>query len=786
MRKLLLFFFVVLNLASIAQPMFFNSAATGGGNAIPFNSGATLTWRRAQFGISANSIGTVQAGNMITKVWFLPSSSANVTYPTFTIRLKQGNPSTGMVGTAGGPFEQNMTVVFQATSFNMVTTANTWYGITLQTPFLYDPSQPLIVDFEHNHTSATGPTVNQPGVQGLGNGRQWGDGNGANITGVGTQLFDFGIDVVPAPPCTGAPPANTLTPSMATVCSNYAIPSLMMTNTYSLSGLGYQWYASTTSSLGPYTAVTNATLSGSPLPTVSVNTWYTLVANCISVNQSTTLTPVTISVMPTTTNTVPYFEGFEGVSKPNELPNCSWWSSSGTTCQTYTSSNTNNRIPRTGNKFASFYYTPIGTNYFYTNGILLNAGITYSAGLWFTTEYVGSTNWANLSILVGPNQNTTGLVSIVSTPGPAVSNIYKSLSGTFTVSSTGLYYFAIKGQCTAASGALYMSWDDFSITIPCGEGSPNRPNVTITVPSASVCQGDAINLTGNGADTYTWSVGANTSQSIVEYPTLPTNYQLIGTNALTGCSDTVNQAISVMPSPGVFVLPSKNVICMGESVNLTALSNNVTYFWSAGANPTSSMITVSPTGSLIYSVTVSNVFGCSKTETVSIAVNALPNVSVAAQYTNLCVGEVQQLTGSGAATYQWIASSTQVLYSGSPINVSPNVPTTYTVTGTDINGCSNKITYSQNVDICNGIKELASNLNGYNVYPSPTSGEFTVVSDNKTVKLIEVVDLTGRVIADLHPSTNPVKLNISNVAVGVYYLKIHTESKVDVMKIVKQ
>lgn len=72
------------------------------------------------------------------------------------------------------------------------------------------------------------------------------------------------------------------------------------------------------------------------------------------------------------------------------------------------------------------------------------------------------------------------------------------------------------------------------------------------------------------------------------------------------------------------------------------------------------------------------------------------------------------------------------------------------------------------------------------MYPSPTSGEFTVVSDAKSARLIEVVDLTGRVVADQYPSSNNAKLNIAGVSAGVYYLKIHSESKVGVMKIVKQ
>src|SRR5207253_453158 len=96
----------------------------------------------------------------------------------------------------------------------------------------------------------------------------------------------------------------------------------------------------------------------------------------------------------------------------------------------------------------------------------LNPGITYSASLWYQTDFTGAMNWTDLSILIGTSQSSTGLVPVASTNGPAVSVIYKQLSNTFTVASPGLYYTAVRATASAGP-ALYLSWDDLKISIPC-------------------------------------------------------------------------------------------------------------------------------------------------------------------------------------------------------------------------------------------------------------------------------------------------------------------------------
>jgi hypothetical protein len=541
-------------------------------------------------------------------------------------------------------------------------------------------------------------------------------------------------------------------------------------------GVVYQWLSSTTSSVGPWTLISGANSVLYTTPSLTNTTYYGVAVTCTNAGITTTVANV-VNIAGTTTSLVPYLENFEGITGTNKLPNCSWSASSlGGTCLTYTSSNTLGRIPHSGNSFASFYYSPAGVNYYYTNGIYLNAGVTYSASLWFETEYYGYNNWTDLSILYGPNQNTTGLIPIASTNGPAVSNVYKLLSNTFTVATSGLYYVAVRG--TAVSGsANYLSWDDLAITIPC---SVNSPTIALTANSTTICGGNPVILTAVGADTYTWNTGANTN-AITDMPSITTNYYVIGTSSLSGCTSTITQMVFVNPAPTVLVFVNNATVCAGQAVNLTGLGAS-SYTWSTGSN--NNVLTVSPTANITYTVLGSNSNGCAGIATQAISVNALPTINVTSSQPNImCSGETQVLTATGGVSYVWTSTSGSVMQ-GSPININPTSTTVYTVTGTNANGCSNKSTITQNVSDCLGLKENKSG--SVRIYPNPTTGEFTVELNNTSEKIVEVMDLTGRIISSSTGSQESVTVNIANLANGIYYVKIQSSNTVDVVKIVKQ
>ena len=144
---------------------------------------------------------------------------------------------------------------------------------------------------------------------------------------------------------------------------------------------------------------------------------------------------------------------------------------------------------------------------------------------------------------------------------------------------------------------------------------------------------------------------------------------------------TTNACLLTILSPNVTISASpSDVICVGASTTLTA-SGASSYRWNTGAS--SASITVSPETTTTYTVTGTNSIGCSKTASITVTVNPLPNVTAIASPPIICTGASSTLSANGASTYQWNTGATTPT-----ITVSPVVTTTYTVTGTSSSGCS--------------------------------------------------------------------------------------------------
>jgi hypothetical protein len=622
-----------------------------------------------------------------------------------------------------------------------------------------------------NYTGAAGQTLT---VQFTSDGSVTYDGFDINVT------FNGPCSNIP---CTSTPGANTVMSPTYAICPNSAA-ALSLANSYTVGGITFQWQSSTVSPVGPWSAITTATSNAYSAPNQTTSTYYSAVITCTNTNGSYTTAATQVTVSPVIIDNVPYYESFEGIGITNKLPNCSWSASNlPNNCQTYTASNTNGRVARTGSSFASFYYNPGGTRYFYTNGINLNAGVTYSAALWFQTEYYGSNNWTDLSIMYGTTQTTTGLVTIASTNGPAISNVYKSLSNTFVVPTSGVYYIVVKAVGTTNSSAQYLTWDDLSVTIPCSSSSPNTPTLSLVTSTTSICAGETVNLNISGADTYTWNNGSNAS-GLSETPQNTELYSVIGTNTLTGCTSTVNQLVVVNTPPALITMANPVTVCSGEP-SVIQVVGGTTYTWSTGGS--GSFLTVNPTAPATYTVLSMGANGCVGSSAVSIGVNSLPNITVSTDRpSEMCPTEVAVLTAVGSGvSYQWLSNVSPVVLVGNPVNVSPSATSIYTVTATDVNGCKNSSTVVQPVIDCTSLTErtILSNLN---VFPNPTSGEFSIETTNTLTKSIEVIDITGKVVYTTASDSDVVKFNLKDIANGVYYVKIQSNNSVEVVKVVKQ
>jgi len=307
----------------------------------------------------------------------------------------------------------------------------------------------------------------------------------------------------------------------------------------------------------------------------------------------------------------------------------------------------------------------------------------------------------------------------------------------------------------------YLSAGTYSLTVNDSNGCTHSTNVNIAEPPqlvisaasslSTICYGDSINLTVTGANTYVWSDNLGFDSLVIAEPTTSTTYTVTGTNTI-GCTATAQVGITVNPLPIINVTSNPPIICYGESSLLSASGAN-TYSWShsLGSGVTK---TVTPTTSTTYSVTGTDNNTCSNTATISVTVNPLPIVSASATMDTICYGDITTLNAIGANSYQWNTGQNTASFT-----VSPTSTTIYSVTGTDINNCSNTASISITVNplptvissvsptiICLGENTIlnASGANTYSWSHSLGSGSSkTVTPTSSTTYTVTGTDLNG-------------------------------------------
>jgi hypothetical protein len=167
------------------------------------------------------------------------------------------------------------------------------------------------------------------------------------------------------------------------------------------------------------------------------------------------------------------------------------------------------------------------------------------------------------------------------------------------------------------------------------------------------------------------------------------------TYTFTSAPCTVNATSNVIVNPLPVVSAGNDaVICSGASTGLQATGAS-TYQWSinGGAavglnNPNISNPSASPTTTTTYSVLGVDVNGCTNVDQVQVSVNALPTV-IAGANTSICPGIPTTLGATGASTYAWSPSTGLTGANTATPGANPASTQTYTVTGTDANGCQN-------------------------------------------------------------------------------------------------
>lgn len=378
---------------------------------------------------------------------------------------------------------------------------------------------------------------------------------------------------------------------------------------------------------------------------------------------------------------------------------------------------------------------------------IFSGGEYYNSNeLW---RFNGCISASTISISSSQATLCPGTTATLTAIGSAGSYSWNTGAQTSTIavspSSTTVYYAMGSGtlNCSAAAG----------FTLPV-----QSQIISISSSSNALCSGQSASLTASGSSTFTWNAG-QTGSVIVVTPLTTTNYSVSG--AAGGCTSFASYTQIVNPGPALSLNSSPPVTCSGDPV-LLSVSGAASYNWSNGQ--TSASFSASPLSTAVYIVTgITN--GCSTTASFTQQVLSLPALHVNGPANAICMGEAVLLSALGANNYTW---SLQGL--NSPvIQVSPALTTSYSVTGTDNNGCKGASAITVNVLNCTGLQEFSNEENGFSVYPNPASTVFTI--KGVAGETLKIVNSVGQSVLEQKLDSEVVVIH-NRLFPGVYYCTV--------------
>ena len=296
------------------------------------------------------------------------------------------------------------------------------------------------------------------------------------------------------------------------------------------------------------------------------------------------------------------------------------------------------------------------------------------------------------------------------------------------------------------------------------------PTLSIISTNTAVCVGSSATLTATGAVNYTWLPSLSTGSALVVSPLVLSSYTVVADNGGI-CTQTLSTSIGVNPLPTLTLSSTATVICSGASTTLNAVGAS-SYTWLPSGSGSTSV--ESPTQTTTYTITGEDLNQCQNTQTVSILVNANPTLIAVAVPTTICDGGTASLSASGALSYTWLPLSN----SASLVAVTPSLSTNYTLTGTDINGCTGTSTVdlevlsvpilslsAMNASICVGQSNTLTADGGTSYTWQPGSATGVTVSVTPTITTIYTVTGTSTNVcaasATLAVFVNPLPANLS-------------------------
>ena len=283
---------------------------------------------------------------------------------------------------------------------------------------------------------------------------------------------------------------------------------------------------------------------------------------------------------------------------------------------------------------------------------------------------------------------------------------------TTTSTETGLtYQWQLDGTDIAGETNATLNTDQtgtYTVIATNAEGCTASESIVVNSASftldpitgdTAICPGDSTTLTVTSSETgltYQWQLDGTDlagETSAILNTNQPGTYVVTATNA-NGCTATETVVVTQSPLPQLDPIQGDTIICPTTSTNLTVTSSDsgLTYQWQVDgsdiAGATSTTLNVSSAGT--YTVIATNTSGCTSSESITVSISPLPNISAIMGDLELCFDETSTLsvtTTDTGITYQWeLDGSTMIGETNASVEATQ--AGIYTVTATNVNGCT--------------------------------------------------------------------------------------------------
>lgn len=436
------------------------------------------------------------------------------------------------------------------------------------------------------------------------------------------------------------------------------------------------------------------------------------------------------------------------------------------------------------------------------------------------TSYLWDTGISTNTLLVAPASNTLytitgsnsgfGLtcqdtksvnVTVLATPTVVIAASTTTMcaggTATLTASSAANYNWS-NGANTPSIVVTQVSSGSYSVVGNTGICAASNSITLYVAPApflsafasqSTICSGNAVTLNANGSFTgFVWTDPSSTTGNfVVVNPTITTTYTVFAT-ANNNCNNSAQVTINVNQNP-ISVVSTTNVNCSNScsgiaTVSTTSALGPYSYYLENAA-------CTMPCNNLcagVYTMVSIAANSCTSMNTFSILVSSNNPLVSTINFTNAtcptCAdGAAAMLVSGGVAPYTFVWTSSANTQS----TVTGLLPDCYSVTATDVNGCSVTATtcIAANPGSGVGISSSSSNDLNIKIYPNPATERIIIDYPDSDFNYVLYNGL-GQLIEQKLNNQNKTEILLNDFAKGIYFIEVSNGSGTHRTKIVKE